>query len=252
MRGRWCASRSRQWVIEDRFPQGRPAWERTGAELVGDVRPYEDMKLRLLNGSHSSIAYLGQLAGWQTVADAIAEPELRAHIAALMSEVATTLTLPRDGRSRRLSRCVADPVRQSGAAASHRADRDGRLAETAAAAVRAGAGAACGRDSARRASRWASRPGCASCKGAPTTARRCTLDDPQAERLRAAARSAGSALRCAMRCSPWPTSCRRRWRPIPRRGAGGVEQPRDAGRQTDTDGIGMNVHTKEETATMFH
>ena len=69
-----------QWVIEDHFPQGRPAWERTGAELVGDVRPYEDMKLRLLNGSHSSIAYLGQLAGWQTVAEAIAVPELaRAH-----------------------------------------------------------------------------------------------------------------------------------------------------------------------------
>lgn len=83
-----------QWVIEDHFPQGRPAWERTGAELVTDVRPYEDMKLRLLNGSHSSIAYLGQLAGWQTVADAIAAPELRAHIAALMDEVATTLTLP--------------------------------------------------------------------------------------------------------------------------------------------------------------
>jgi fructuronate reductase len=52
------------------------------------------MKLRLLNGSHSSIAYLGQLAGWQTVADAIAAPELRAHISALMDEVATTLTLP--------------------------------------------------------------------------------------------------------------------------------------------------------------
>jgi fructuronate reductase len=83
-----------QWVIEDHFPQGRPAWERTGAELVSDVRPYEDMKLRLLNGSHSSIAYLGQLAGWQTVSEAIAVPELRAHIAALMGEVATTLTLP--------------------------------------------------------------------------------------------------------------------------------------------------------------
>ena len=82
-----------QWVIEDHFPQGRPAWEHTGAELVSDLRPYENMKLRLLNGSHSSIAYLGQLAGWQTVAEAIAVPELRAHISALMDEVATTLTL---------------------------------------------------------------------------------------------------------------------------------------------------------------
>lgn len=83
-----------QWVIEDRFPQGRPAWETTGAELVADVRPYEDMKLRLLNGSHSSIAYLGQLAGWQTVADAIGQPSLAAHIDALMTEVATTLRMP--------------------------------------------------------------------------------------------------------------------------------------------------------------
>jgi fructuronate reductase len=83
-----------QWVIEDRFPQGRPAWETTGAELVADVRPYEDMKLRLLNGSHSSIAYLGQLAGWNTIADVISQPELAAHIAALMNEIATTLRLP--------------------------------------------------------------------------------------------------------------------------------------------------------------
>jgi fructuronate reductase len=84
----------RQWVIEDRFPQGRPAWEATGAELVADVLPYETMKLRLLNGAHSSIACLGQLAGWETVADAIAQPSLRTHIAALMAESATTLHLP--------------------------------------------------------------------------------------------------------------------------------------------------------------
>ena len=84
----------KQWVIEDHFPQGRPDWESTGAELVRDVRPYEDMKLRLLNGSHSTIAYIGQLAGWQTVADAIAQPALAAHIAALMTETATTLRLP--------------------------------------------------------------------------------------------------------------------------------------------------------------
>lgn len=83
-----------QWVIEDHFPQGRPAWETTGAELVRDVRPYEEMKLRLLNGSHSSIAYLGQLAGWPTVAAAVADPTLAAHIAALMQEIAPTVHLP--------------------------------------------------------------------------------------------------------------------------------------------------------------
>lgn len=103
-----------QWVIENRFPQGRPNWEQSGAELVSDVRPFEDMKLRLLNGSHSSIAYLGQLAGWATVSDAIAVPEMRAHIAALMSEVATTLTLPQsvdlDGYRNALLTRFANPA----------------------------------------------------------------------------------------------------------------------------------------------
>ncbi len=54
------------------------------------------MKLRLLNGSHSSIAYLGQLAGWASVADAMAVPALAAHVAMLMQEVAETLRLPPD------------------------------------------------------------------------------------------------------------------------------------------------------------
>jgi len=84
----------RQWVIEDRFPLGRPAWERTGAELVTDVLPYEAMKLRMLNGSHSAIAYLGQLAGWRTVADAIADPTLAAFISGLMQEAEATLQTP--------------------------------------------------------------------------------------------------------------------------------------------------------------
>jgi fructuronate reductase len=83
-----------QWVIEDDFPLGRPEWESTGAEFVRDVQPYEEMKLRLLNGSHSSIAYLGQLAGWRTVADAMREPALVQHVQALMQELATTLHMP--------------------------------------------------------------------------------------------------------------------------------------------------------------
>jgi fructuronate reductase len=84
----------RQWVIEDRFPLGRPAWERTGGELVTDVLPYESMKLRILNGSHSAIAYLGQLAGWQTVPTAIADPTLSVFISGLMQEAAATLQMP--------------------------------------------------------------------------------------------------------------------------------------------------------------
>jgi fructuronate reductase len=83
-----------QWVIEDHFPQGRPAWERTGATLVDDVRPYETMKLRLLNGSHSAIAYLGQLAGLATVAEAMKESAIAQFVTQLMAEAATTLHMP--------------------------------------------------------------------------------------------------------------------------------------------------------------
>ncbi len=75
-----------QWVIEDRFPGGRPAFETVGAELMSDVKPFELMKLRMLNGSHSTIAYLGYLAGYQFVNEAIADPAFRALVHGLMSE----------------------------------------------------------------------------------------------------------------------------------------------------------------------
>jgi fructuronate reductase len=84
-----------QWVIEDRFPTGRPAWETVGAELVGNVEPYELMKLRLINGSHSTMAYLGYLAGYETIAQTIADPAFARFVTALMDEEITpTLTLP--------------------------------------------------------------------------------------------------------------------------------------------------------------
>ena len=63
-----------QWVIEDHFPTGRPAWEEAGAEPVADVEPHELLKLRLLNGAHSSLAYLGYLAGYETIAATMADP----------------------------------------------------------------------------------------------------------------------------------------------------------------------------------
>jgi fructuronate reductase len=82
-------------VIEDRFVAGRPAWEAVGVDLVGDVAPYETMKIRLLNGSHSTIAYLGYLAGYQTVAEAMRDDSLRALVWRLMTtEVGPTLALP--------------------------------------------------------------------------------------------------------------------------------------------------------------
>ncbi|ONK11680.1 mannitol dehydrogenase family protein [Streptomyces sp. MP131-18] len=63
-----------QWVIEDRFPAGRPAWDAAGADLVADVTPFETAKLRLLNATHSALAYLGSLAGAPTVDRALALP----------------------------------------------------------------------------------------------------------------------------------------------------------------------------------
>jgi fructuronate reductase len=82
-----------QWVVEDHFPDGRPDWR--GVEFTDDVAPYELMKLRLLNGSHSTIAYLGCLAGWEFVAKAMADPDLARHVRKLMDEEVTpTLAIP--------------------------------------------------------------------------------------------------------------------------------------------------------------
>jgi len=84
-----------QWVIEDNFASGRPAFELAGAQLVEDVEPFELMKLRMLNGSHSTMAYLGYLAGYQYVNEAIADPAIRTLIHGLMTEEAMP-TLPMD------------------------------------------------------------------------------------------------------------------------------------------------------------
>lgn len=83
----------RQWVIENRFVAPRPAWERAGAELVDDVEPYERLKLRTLNGTHSMLAYLGALRGHQTIAEAVADDELRGWASRFIGEdVAPTLS----------------------------------------------------------------------------------------------------------------------------------------------------------------
>jgi fructuronate reductase len=75
-----------QWVIEDNFVSGRPAWENAGAELVSDVLPFEEMKLRMLNGSHSFLAYLGYLAGYEHISDCMADPHYRRAARALMMQ----------------------------------------------------------------------------------------------------------------------------------------------------------------------
>jgi fructuronate reductase len=83
-----------QWVIEDRFPGGRPRLEEAGAQLVADVAPFELMQLRLLNGAHSTLAYLGYLAGYETVADVMADETFARLVAALMDEATPTLAVP--------------------------------------------------------------------------------------------------------------------------------------------------------------
>ncbi|MGC4806904.1 mannitol dehydrogenase family protein [Micromonospora sp. DT233] len=84
-----------QWVIEDAFPGGRPAWERAGAVLTDDAGPWERLKLRGLNGLHSATAYLGALAGRETVADALAIPGLTGVLRRLVAdEVAVSFTPP--------------------------------------------------------------------------------------------------------------------------------------------------------------
>ncbi|WP_367716043.1 mannitol dehydrogenase family protein [Nitratireductor sp. GISD-1A_MAKvit] len=103
-----------QWVVEDDFPQGRPDWERHGVEMVSDVEPFEEMKLRLLNGAHSAIAYSGQLLGHETVADAFADPLVDRFVKGLWREAAETLSgaarLEAGSYTERLSARFANPA----------------------------------------------------------------------------------------------------------------------------------------------
>jgi len=83
------------WVIENRFTSARPPWEHAGAQIVADVAPFETMKLRLLNGSHSTLAYLGFLSGYEFIWQASADPLLATLIERLMAEeVMPTLVAP--------------------------------------------------------------------------------------------------------------------------------------------------------------
>jgi fructuronate reductase len=86
-----------QWVIEDRFAARRPAWELAGAQLTTDVAPFELMKLRILNGSHSALAYLGALRGHRTIADAVADERLHAIAATLIHDDVIPTLSPPDG-----------------------------------------------------------------------------------------------------------------------------------------------------------
>jgi fructuronate reductase len=81
------------WVVEDRFAAGRPDWRASPCvRFTADAAPWEQLKLRCVNGAHSQIAYLGAMAGWPTVDAALARPALAAHLEALLrDEVEPTL-----------------------------------------------------------------------------------------------------------------------------------------------------------------
>ncbi|QNE23292.1 mannitol dehydrogenase family protein [Kribbella qitaiheensis] len=84
-----------QWVIEDDFAGARPAWEQAGAVLTDDVAPWEQAKLRMLNATHSMLAYLGGLRGYETIAEAVRDAELAELAGELMThDVVPTLSPP--------------------------------------------------------------------------------------------------------------------------------------------------------------
>ena len=83
-----------QWVIEDNFVTARPNWNEVGAEFVDNVVPYEEMKLRMLNGSHSFLAYLGYLAGYEHINDCMNDEAYKqATLSLMLQQQAPTLNV---------------------------------------------------------------------------------------------------------------------------------------------------------------
>ena len=103
------------WVVEDRFAAGRPDWHLAGVRCVADASAWEQLKLRAVNGSHSALAYLGAMAGWRTVDEAIAQPAVRDYVRKMLTdEVRSTLpplpTLDFDAYVRGLLERFANPA----------------------------------------------------------------------------------------------------------------------------------------------
>lgn len=101
-----------EWIISGEFPAGRPDWQAAGASVVGDVAPFEQRKLWLLNGSHSLLAYCGSILGHRTVDRAVADPTCRGWMRQWWDEASAHLSLPAEeiGRYREaLLRRYANP-----------------------------------------------------------------------------------------------------------------------------------------------
>ena len=95
---RWPVQREAftQWVIEDCMRGPQPDWSALGVTITNDVAGFERAKLRLLNGAHSSLAYLGSLAGYETVTQAMRDPQLAQFVRSLMVEdIAPSVAAPR-------------------------------------------------------------------------------------------------------------------------------------------------------------
>jgi mannitol 2-dehydrogenase len=86
-----------QWVLQDTFAAGRPPYERAGVQVVGDVEPYELMKLRLLNGSHQAMCYFAYLCGYRLVHQAAQDPLFRGFLLGYMDCEATPTLAPVPG-----------------------------------------------------------------------------------------------------------------------------------------------------------
>lgn len=86
-----------QWVLEDKFVSGRPAWEKVGVQFTDDVTPYEEMKIKLLNGSHLALTYLGFLKGYRFVHETMADPLFVAYMRAYMDLDVTPQLAPVPG-----------------------------------------------------------------------------------------------------------------------------------------------------------
>ncbi|WP_024781060.1 mannitol dehydrogenase family protein [Pseudomonas corrugata] len=86
-----------QWVLEDRFVNGRPAWEKVGVQFTDDVSPYEEMKIKLLNGSHLALTYLGFLKGYRFVHETMNDPLFVRYIRAYMDLDVTPQLAPVPG-----------------------------------------------------------------------------------------------------------------------------------------------------------
>ena len=86
-----------QWVLEDKFVSGRPAWEEVGVQFTDDVTPYEEMKIKLLNGSHLALTYLGFLKGYRFVHETMNDPLIRQYVRTFMDLDVTPQLAPVPG-----------------------------------------------------------------------------------------------------------------------------------------------------------